>query len=104
MRPKIAFAETAHGGAATIKETFVNWNCGYVAGAFLKRPDQTGAGAELEQGFANRDEITGARGRAQELDLASDSAGGEFEGLIKDKTAGGHDGAILQTEGLKETN
>src|SRR5947207_3757618 len=104
MRAKIAFAEAAHGGAAAVEETFVNWNCGDVAGAFLKRPDQTSAGTELEQGFANRDEVTAARGRAKELDLASDRAGGEFEGLIKDKTAARHERAITQIEGMKKAN
>src|SRR5436305_1154055 len=44
MRAEIAFAEAAHGGAATIKETFVDWNCRDVGGSFLQRPDQAGAG------------------------------------------------------------
>ena len=35
MRAKIALAETAHGGAAAVEETFINWNCGNVAGVFL---------------------------------------------------------------------
>src|SRR5437868_14156641 len=30
MRTEVALAETAHGGAAAVEETFVNWNCGDV--------------------------------------------------------------------------
>ena len=49
MRPEIAFAEAAHRSAATIKETFVDRNRVDVAGAFLQRPDQPGAGADFQQ-------------------------------------------------------
>src|SRR5947208_16529329 len=104
MRAEFALAETAHSGAAAVEETLVNWNCGDVAGAFVKRPNHTGAGAELEQGFSKRDEVTGTGGRPKKLDLASDRAGGKLEGLIKDKTATRHDRAIAQIEGMKEAN
>src|SRR4029077_5724040 len=100
----IALAETAHSGAAAVEEALVNWNCRDIAGAFRKRPDQTGAGAELEQGFSKRDEVTRARGRPKILDLASDRTGGEFEGLIKDETAARHDRAVAQIEGVKKAN
>ena len=101
MRAEIALTETAHRSAAAVEETFVNWNCGDVAGTFLKWPNQTGASAQLQQGFAKRDEVTGARGRTKKLDFASDPAGGDFESLIKDKTATRHHRTITQIEGVK---
>src|SRR4029077_2180725 len=100
----IALAETAHSGAAAVEEALVNRNCLDIAGAFRKRPDQTGAGAELEQGFSQRDEVTRARGRPKILDLTSDPAGGKLEGLIKNKTPTRHNRAIAQIEGVKKAN
>src|SRR5205823_8518901 len=79
------------------------WNCGDVAGVFRYRPNQTGAGAELEQGFTDRNEITGTRGRAKELDVASERARSQFEGLIENQTAGRYHRAVAQIEGMKET-
>src|SRR4029077_10516711 len=100
MRPEIAFAEAAHRGAATIKETFVDWNGVDVAGASLQRPDHPGAGADFQHCFANRNEVTGTRGRAKEFYVASDGAGGELESLTEDKTAAGHNRTIAQIQGV----
>src|SRR5205085_7845938 len=94
----------AHRVAATIKETLVDWNGGDVAGVFLQRPDQPGAGADFQQCFAKRNEVTGARGRAEEFDVTSDAVGGELESLTEDQTAAGHDRTIAQIEGVKKTD
>src|SRR5438874_2533456 len=104
MRPEIAFGEAAHRGAATIKETLVDWNGGDVAGAFLQRPDQPGAGADFQQCLSNRNEVTGPRGRAKEFYVASDGIGGELESLTEDKTAARHDRTIAQIESVKQSD
>src|SRR5207237_10197818 len=59
MRAEFALAETAHSGAAAVGETLVNQNCGDGTGAFVKLPNHTAAGPELEQAFSKRDAVTG---------------------------------------------
>src|SRR5690242_11184617 len=83
MRPEITFVEAAHGGAPAIKKTFVDWNGVDVAGAFVERSNQSGAGTEFQKRFAKRNKITGTRGGTKQFYLTANGTGGDLESLTE---------------------